>query len=142
MSDQMEATVTLTNAKVQFIGKTRSNPAVVMDYFPPIGDGQGYTGLELLLVSLAGCVGTSVVGILRKMKKTITGFKVNAQGIRRQQHPTSFQKIFLEFVVDSPDAQEADVQKAIRLSEESICPVWAMLKNNVEVVSKIKITAS
>jgi len=35
MSDQMEATVTLTNAKVQFIEKTRSNPAVVMDYFPP-----------------------------------------------------------------------------------------------------------
>jgi len=143
MTEQLEVTVNLVNQKVLFTGVSRSNPGrpIAIDYTPPLGDGQGYTGLELLLMSLAGCSGTSVVCLLRKMGKSITGFEVHAKGARRDVHPTSFQKIFLEFIVHSGDAQDQDVQKAIRLSEESICPVWAMLKNNVEIAAEYRIIA-
>ncbi len=134
MAEQLEVTVHLTNQKVQFTGASRSNPAVTFDYDPPLGDGQGYTGLEMLLMSLAACSGTTIVSLLRKMGKSISGFKVNAKGIRRDQHPTSLQKIFLEFVLNSEDTGESDIQKAIQLSEETYCPVWAMLKNNVEII--------
>lgn len=65
--------------------------------------------------------------------------KVNAKGSRREQHPTLFQKIFLEFVLSSEDIEDADIEKAIKLSEETYCPVWAMLKNNVEISCKYKI---
>jgi putative redox protein len=41
----------------------------------------------------------------------------------------------------SPDAADADVQKAIRMSEESLCPVWAMLKGSVEIVSELKLSS-
>lgn len=133
MADQMEAAITLTNDKVQFSGTCRSNDAVTMDYFPPLGDGKGYTGLELLLMSLAGCSGTSVLYLLRKMGKDIAGFDVKASGTRREQHPTCFSKIRLEFTVTSRDTKAADVEKAVRLSEESLCPVWAMLKNSCEI---------
>ncbi len=74
--------------------------------------------------------------------KNISGFKVNAKGIRRDMHPTSFQKIFLEFILNSEDTEDSDIQKAIQLSEETYCPVWAMLKNNVEVISEYKIIVS
>ncbi len=134
MAEQLEVAVHLTNQKVQFTGVSRSNPAVTFDYDPPLGDGQGYTGLEMLLMSLAACSGTTIVSLLRKMGKSISGFKVNAKGIRRDQHPTSLQKIFLEFVLNSEDTGESDIQKAIQLSEETYCPVWAMLKNNVEII--------
>jgi putative redox protein len=142
MTEQLEVTLNLTNQKLQFTGVARSNPAIICDYFPPLGDGQGYTGLELLLMSLATCSGSTIVPLLRKMRKTISGFTVHAKGIRRDQHPTSFEKIFLKFTVHSQDVADADIQKAIRLSEETYCPVWAMLKNNVEVITEYSILAN
>jgi len=61
---------------------------------------------------------------------------------RRDQHPTSFRKIFLEFTVTSADTEDANIRKAIQLSEESVCPVWAKIKNNCEVVTDYRINAS
>jgi putative redox protein len=141
MGEQLEVTVNSTDQKVQCIGRARSNPEITFDYRPPLGEGQGYTPLELLLMSLAVCSVTSVVFLLRKMRKNVSGFKVNAKGIRRDVHPTSLTEIYLEFVVNSKDVADADIQKAIRLSEETYCPVWAMLKNNVEVITEYKIVA-
>ena len=139
MTDLLEIEVTLTNDKVQFTGVSKSNPAITFDYKPPLGDGQGYTGLELLLMSFAACSGTTIVALLRDMGKNISGFKVNAKGIRRDQHPTSFEKIILDFMLHSQNAEDADFQKAVQLSEDSFCPVWAMLKNNVEVITEFSI---
>ena len=141
MNDPLAVTVKLMNQKMQFSGTARALPAVTADYFPPLGDGHGYTGLELLLLSLAVCSATSIVSLLRRMKKTVSDFQVNASGIRREQHPTSFNKIFLIFILTSPDAADADLQKAVQLSEETFCPAWAMLKGNVEIVYEIKIKA-
>ena len=106
-------TVNLTNNKVQFVGISPSNPGVpiVFDYKTPIGDGNGYNGLELLLMSFAGCSGTAIVFLLRKMGKDISGLKVNAKGIRRDQPPIKFEKIFLEFILSSKDIKDADIEK-------------------------------
>jgi len=134
-------TIELVNEKLRFSGSTRGLPPVSADYFPPLGDGQGYTGLELLLLSLTVCSATSVVSLLRRMKKTVAGFRVNASGVRRTQHPTSFERIDIEFVLTSPDAAAPDLENAVRLSEESFCPVWAMLKGNVEIVPALKVVA-
>lgn len=144
MAEQFEeVTVHLTNQKVQFTGVSKSNPErpVAFDYKTPIGDGKGYNGLELLLMSFAGCSGTSIVYLLRKMGKDISGMKVNAKGLRRDQPPLKFEKIFLEFILDSKDTKDADIQKAIRLAEESVCPVWQMVKNNVSVTTEYRIKA-
>ncbi len=141
MAKQLEVAVNLTNQKVRFSGVARSNPAIICDYDPPLGDGQGYTGLELLLVSLAACSGSTVLAFLRKSGKNISGFQVKAKGIRREEHPTSLQNIFLEFVLNSSDMEDAEIQKAIQLSEDLYCPVWSMLKNNVEIKSEYRIMA-
>jgi putative redox protein len=137
----MEVTVDSTNQRLGYTGALRSHPAIPIDYIPPLGDGQGYTPLELLLMSLAACSGGTIGLLLRKMGKTISGIKVNTKGIRREQHPTSFQKISLEFVVNSSDVKDTDMQKAIKLAEESVCPVWAMVKGNAEIVTEYKIIA-
>jgi putative redox protein len=139
MNDSLSVEIKLANQKVQFSCSARSLPPVTADYFPPLGDGQGYTGLELLLLSLAACSATSVVSMLRRMKKEIVDLRVNASGIRREQHPTSFSRIDLAFTLISPDCVEADLQKAMQLSAETYCPVWAMLKGGVEIVPTGKI---
>ena len=142
MTEQLEVTVNSTNQKLGYTGVLRSHPPIPIDYIPPLGDGQGYMPLELVLMSLAACSGGTVAFLLRKMGKNISGVKVNAKGIRREQHPTSFQRIILEFILTSEDTKDSDIQKAIQLSEESVCPVWAMLKNNVDIVPEYKIIAS
>lgn len=144
MSEQFEeVTVHLSNQKVQFIGISKSNPdrPINFDYKPPMGDGQGYNGLELLLMSFAGCSGTAIVYLLRKMRKDISGMQVNAKGLRCDQPPIKFEKIFLEFILNSKDTKDVDIEKAIQLAEESVCPVWQMIKDNVEVVTEYKIIA-
>ena len=93
-------------------------------------------------MSFAGCSGTTIVYLLRNMGKKITGFKVNAKGLRRDQPPIKFDKILLEFLLISDDAVDADIQKAIQLAETSYCPVWQMLKNNAEIIPKYKISVS
>jgi putative redox protein len=139
-----EVTAVLTNDKVQFTGTSKSNPdrPIAFDYVPPIGDGEGYNGLELLLVSFAGCSGTSIAYLLRNMGKTISGLTVNAKGVRRDQPPIKFESISLEFILNSKDTKDTDIEKAIQLSEDSVCPVWQMVKNNVEVTAEFKINAS
>lgn len=142
MSKQQEqVNVRLINDKVQFKGISNANPEhpITFDYKPPLGDGQGYNGLELLLMSFGGCSATAIVYLLRKMGKTVSGLEVNAKGIRREQPPIKFEKIFIEFVVKSKDVKDADIRKAINLAEQSVCPVWQMIKNNVEVFPEYKI---
>lgn len=139
MPERVEAAVTLINDKVQFSGMVRDNPAITFDYHPPIGDGKGFTGLEVLLLSLAGCSASTVVYLLRTMKKNVAGFQVQAEGVRRETHPTSLKTITLRFILSSSDVKDADLQKVIRLAEETYCPVWAMLKGNVDVVVQYKI---
>jgi putative redox protein len=142
MAAQLEVTVHSTNQKLGYTGALRALPAITMDYIPPFGDGQGYLPLELLLMSLGACSGGTVGLLLRKRGKTVTGITVNVKGERRDQHPLAFKKIYLEFIVESGDAEDVDVQKAINLSEESLCPVWAMVKGNarIEVSHKIVTT--
>jgi putative redox protein len=141
MDTPVSVTVDLVNDKVRFSGSARDLPVVSADYFPPLGEGQGYTGLELLLLSLAACSATAIVPMLRRMSKTVTAFRVHASGRRRTQHPTGFETIAIEFVLTSPDAALADLQKVARMAEETICPVWAMLKGNVEIVPAFQVVA-
>jgi putative redox protein len=139
MAEHLEVNVSLINQKVQFSGVARSNPEVIFDYNPPLGDGMGYTGLEMLLMSLAACSGTTVISLLRRMRNNILGCRVIAKGTRREHPPMSLSKINLEFIINSNDANENDIIKALQLSEESYCPVWQMLKNNVEIITEYKI---
>lgn len=141
MSTPVSVALELVNDKVRFRGSARGLPPLDADYFPPLGDAEGYSGLELLLLSLAACSATSVLPLLRRKKKAVSAFRVNASGVRRTQHPTGFEHIDIEFVLTSPDATVADLQEAVAAAEGLICPVWAMLKNSVEIVPALRVIA-
>jgi putative redox protein len=132
-SKELTASIRLLNEKLHFEGKVDGNEPISIDYTPPLGDNLGYTSLELLLLSLSSCVGSAVLTFLRKMQKTITAFEISAKGIRREDHPTGFKTISLYITLSSPDTTPEDLQKVLKLAEETYCPVWAMLKGNVEV---------
>jgi putative redox protein len=138
-SKELNTSVSLVNNKLHFRGTVGDNDPVSIDYTAPLGDNLGYTSLELLLLSLSSCVGSSVLTFLRKMKKTITGCEIHAKGIRKEDHPTCFSTIILTIDLKSSDTSGEDLEKVLRLSEETYCPVWALLKGNVEIDVKHRI---
>lgn len=132
-NSELSASVVLVNDKLHFMGSVEGNDPVSIDYTPPLGDGLGYTSLELLLLSLSSCLGSSLLVFLRRMQKQFSGFAINAKGIRRQEHPTCFSKILIRISLQSGEITETDLDKLVKLSEETYCPVWAMVKGNVEI---------
>lgn len=137
---ELNASVNLVNDKLHFIGTAGDNAPIDLDYTPPIGDNLGYMPLQVFLMSFSACAGGSVLFLLRRMMgRTIKGLVVNAKGIRRTQHPTSFERIDLEFELTSGDVEISDMDHAISESEKTYCPIWAMIKNNVEVKTGFKI---
>jgi len=132
-SKELTTSISLVNEKLHFKGEVSGNETISIDYIAPLGDNLGYTSLELLLLSLSSCVGSSILVFLRKMHKNIEGLEIKAIGIRKEEHPTCFKTIILELNLKSQNTKEQDLEKVVKLSEEQYCPVWAMLKGNVEI---------
>lgn len=131
-NNSLNASLKLIDDKVKFIGKTGNNAEIMLDYFPPAGNGEGYSPLEMFLLSLTECISIAVLMVLRgKMSKTISAFSANASGVQKENHPRSFSKIDIEFIFESDDLDDESVKKAIDGAEQ-ICAVGAMIKGNVE----------
>ena len=139
-SKELTASIRLLNEKLHFEGNVDGNEPLSIDYTPPLGDNLGYTSLELLLLSLSSCVGSAILTFLRKMQKTITACEISAKGIRKEEHPTGFSTITLQINLTSPDTTSKDLNRVLKLAEETYCPVWAMLKGNVEINVKHSIS--
>ena len=122
-----------TDQKVHFEGVSADNQNVTIpfDFAPPLGDGQGFAGLELLLMSFAGCVSTTVVFLLGRAGRHITSYTATAEGVRREQ-PLSLSKIHFYIRIASEDITNGDMEGAVRQAE-SISPVWLAIKNNIAV---------
>ncbi|WP_346890067.1 OsmC family protein [Clostridium sp. UBA1056] len=135
MNDNLTVTADLINDKVKFSGVSRYNNEIIIDSV----DGEGYTPLELFLMSLATCSGMTLVLLLRKMNKNVSELKVIASGERRATYPTYFKSIHLIFELSSKDVQTDEIERTIKLMEESLCPVWNMVKSNVNISCEYKI---
>jgi len=130
MGTTLKASAQLTNGRMMFLGESGGH-TVITDYVPPYGDGQGFTPLELFLVSLSTCLGGTVKALAGAMKRYVGGLTVTAEGDRREKHPTMFESIRLYVRVVSDDITEDDMREMLRRAEELLCPVAAMVKATV-----------
>jgi len=133
MSNQLEAKIQLLNEGVKFKSLVEGKPEIITDYLPPYGDGLSLLPLELFLISFGTCAGGVISPILKKMGRHVRDLQITVQGKRREEHPLCFSEIKLVISVTSEDVTEEDLTKVMKLAEEKICPVWAMLKGNVDV---------
>ena len=131
--DHLIVNVQRIGQKVHFEGVSESNPerTIPFDYIPPIGEGNGFAGLELLLLSFSGCVSTSIVFLLGRMGKNLTSYSARVEGIRRES-PLSLAKILFHITVESSDLTTADMEAVLRQAEQ-ISPVWHAIRNNIDV---------
>ena len=111
----IEINLNLANEKVEFtaISSTNQDHPITMDYLPPIGDGEGFLGLELLTMSFAGCVSTAIVALLRKMGKHVGNYKMSVLGYKKE-NPLALERISFAITVETEDANEEDIQRLSR----------------------------
>jgi len=134
MSNLLKAKIQLLNEGVKFKSVVEGKPEIITDYLPPYGDGLSVLPLELFLISFGTCAGGVITPMLKKMGKQVHDLQITVQGKRREEHPLCFDEIKLIITVTSVDITEEDLKKVLNLAEEKICPVWAMIKGNVNVV--------
>jgi hypothetical protein len=81
----------------------------------------------------------SILVLLKKMNQQVTGIEADAHGLRREQHPSVLTGISLDIVVKGSAIDPEAVSRAVKLSEEQICPVWNMLKGKTPITPSVRI---
>ena len=103
-------------------------------------DAAGFASpMQAVLAAVGGCTGMDVIGILRKMRQDVTGYSLEVNGERRDEHPRVYTAIEIVHRVRGRGLKPASVAEAIRLSDEKYCSVHAMLKPTVAMTSRFEI---
>jgi len=137
---KLSANLQLISKKIRFECKVESKPSIIVDYPQPQGDGEGHTSLELFLISLGSCLASTTKLMLSNyLKKQIDDLKIHIEGIRRNEHPTCFESITLLMDFYSDDLTQAELDKALEMSEKTFCPVLAMINDKVKINIETKI---
>ncbi|MBI3151571.1 MAG: OsmC family protein [Chloroflexi bacterium] len=100
---------------------------------------KGVSASDLLSMSLIGCASHDVVEILNKQKQDLRQLKVTAESIQDDDPPWRFRKIHLHFQVIGNGIDPEKVEKAIKLSEEKYCSVYATLKDAIEITNDFEV---
>lgn len=103
------------------------------------GEGKGFLPMELMALSMAGCTAMDVVSILRKKRQEVTGFEVQVDAPRADEHPKVFTRATIEYLVTGHAVDEKAVRRAIELTAESYCPAQAMLGKVMPIDLRYKI---
>lgn len=139
--DTLTINLKTIDEKTMFSATARENPEVIIDYFPPIGTGKGYTSLELLMISFGSCISSTLLSLLRyRMKKKVDGVVVEVQGTVREEHPRALQNILLNLNFKSKELSKDEVMEVLKAAKDKMCPVWSMIKGNVDVDVNIEIS--
>ena len=93
--------------------------------------------MELLLSSLASCASVDAILMMKKKRKKILDFKVEAEGERNEGIPAFYKSIHLKFTLTSPDATVEEFQKVIKLAVEKYCSVASTLKSEINYSSMV-----
>jgi putative redox protein len=125
---------------VSFVAETGSGHAVVVDGAPEAGGRNiGPRPMELLLAGTAACTAFDVVWILKKARQPISDCVVDAEAERAPEEPKIFTRIHLRYRVRGNGLNQAQVERAVKLSKEKYCSATLMLAKTAEITFEIAI---
>lgn len=118
---------------LQFKAEDEHGNDIIVDTTKDFGGfDQGFRPMDLLLVSLAGCMGMDIVGILQKKGGKIDAFTVEVSGIRAEDHPHKYTKITVKIKCEG-DYKREDLLRSFELSRDKYCSVTATLSDKPEL---------
>lgn len=127
---------TVEGTEMRFRAEAPSGHALVLE------SGKGRRAadpVEALLASLGACHGMDVIHILRKKRQDVTGYEIQVEAERRDEHPRALTRVVIVHRVRGRDVRPAAVEEAIRLSAETYCSVHASLADAVEITNRFEI---
>ena len=124
---------------LQFVAESAGH-SIVIDGAPGFGGDSGMPPMRLLLLGVAGCSAMDVVHILRnRMRKPLTGLRVQVDFERAETHPKVYTQIGLKYLFKGRGLKEKDVRRAIELSNEKFCSAAIMLGKAAEITTSFEI---
>ena len=102
-----------------------------------ITDGNGAAGpspVQLLAVALAGCMAADVVDIIQKGRHPFNAFRATLTGTRALEPPRRLTSVHLHFHIHG-GVPTAAIERAIALSRDKYCSVWASLRPDIELTT-------
>ncbi len=107
---------------IDFFAKGDSGHQITIGFSKDVGGkDNGPSPMELLLHGAAGCTAIDILLILKKMKATVSDFKIAINGERADTHPRRFEKIKMEYIIKGQGLTEKNVKRAIELSQDKYC---------------------
>jgi len=101
--------------------------------------GTGATPVQMLALSLAGCMAIDLVHILTRGRHPVASLSTEIRSERAADDPKRFTRVYLDFTLTGAMLPE-HVERAIDLSREKYCSVWATLRQDIELVVAYTIT--
>ncbi|HEV8591853.1 MAG TPA: OsmC family protein [Pyrinomonadaceae bacterium] len=120
-----------------FIGVPPSGHASVMDANSERNAAP--TPLENLLVAVAGCTAYDVQSILQKKRQDVTDYRVEIEGVRKEDRPQAFIKFHIKHIIRGRSISEKAVADAIELSDKTYCSVAATVRPTAEITTSYEI---
>jgi putative redox protein len=117
-----------------FVLRDRAGYSVVMT------QPQGVNGADLLPLSLIGCLAWDVMGIVRKQRQPVERLAVTAESERDAAPPWRFRSILIRYHFTGQGLRTERLQRAVALSENKYCSIYATLRDAVALRSEIEIS--
>ncbi len=109
------------------------------NYSIKVGKPGGASASDLLPMSLIGCASWDILAILKKQRQDVRSFHVTAESEQDEDPPWCFRKIHIKYAFSGNNLSPELIQKAITLSEEKYCSVYATLKEVIEITNSFEI---
>lgn len=103
------------------------------------GTDKGPGPKSLIAVGLGGCTGMDIVSLLEKMRVPFDGVSIVLENTIADEHPKKYEQIHIVYEIKGKNIDKEKVEKAVALSTEKYCGVYATLKAGVKLTHEIRI---
>jgi putative redox protein len=103
-------------------------------------DGEGKAGpgpMTTLLMAAAGCSGSDVVLILRKMRARLAQLTIEVRGERREAEPRRYVAVHYRYLLSGDGVDQSKAERAVHLSLEKYCSVVHSLAPDIQVTHEV-----
>jgi putative redox protein len=104
-------------------------------------DSDGVAGpspVQMLAISLAGCMAVDVADIIRKGRHELTAFQAALSADRAEHPPRRLTRVHLAFTLRGSMPAHA-VERAIALSRDKYCSVWHSMRQDIELTTSYEV---
>lgn len=102
------------------------------------GEDSGPSPKRMMLASLAGCTGIDIVSILNKMKVAFSDLSINVHAALSADHPKIYDHVKVTYKIKLAEADKSKMIKAVELSTEKYCGVFAMFRKFAKMDTEIE----